>query len=157
VKTTQRISTRTDAAPQIMIAGRSFVAMSDPTAENDVFVRGIIENAGLGTLLKHKGEDASDFARRILGEFALKTDIFVLLGGVLLPAELVDATAWTPEIASETAAFLRKCRDQRDKKEIQSQLAAGIMSFVRAEHVLLRNSPKSSMGNPLQTAVSPEA
>lgn len=112
----------------IVIGGRAFKGAKNSTMEHDVFVQGMIAKAKLGRLEMLSGETPEDFALRIFRRTAINSDVFLLLGGLLLPAELSPAQ-WTEDVAKETAHFLRKLTDDNDKKIVQGQILGAIMGF----------------------------
>jgi hypothetical protein len=112
----------------IVIAGRAFKGAKNSTMEHDVFVQGMIAKAKLGRLEMLAGETPDDFALRIYRRVAFSSDVFLLLGSILFPADL-PAAEWTPQIAEDTAQFLRKLTDEQDKKIVQGQIIGAIMGF----------------------------
>jgi hypothetical protein len=127
----------------IVIAGRGFKAAKNSTLEHDVFVQGMIAKAKLGRLEMLPAETPEDFALRIFRRAAISSDVFLLLGGLLLPVDL-PAGEWTPEVAEQTALFLRKLTDEKDKKVVQGQIIAAIMGFFQKGLAYSVTSPRSS-------------
>lgn len=135
----------------IVIGGRAFKGAKNSTMEHDVFVQGMIAKAKLGRLEMLSGETPEDFALRIFRRAAVNSDVFLLLGGLLLPAELSPAQ-WTEDVARETAHFLRKLTDENDKKIVQGQILGAIMGFFQKGLAYSVISPSYSR----KTAVQPE-
>ena len=126
----------------ITIAGRHFKGASGTTAECDIWNQGLIAKSGLDKLHMMEGESADSFALRVLRTISAGTDIFLLLGGMLLPAES-EACDWSPAMAEETAHFLRKCTKPEDKQAINAQITAAIIGFLQAELISIRLIPRS--------------
>jgi hypothetical protein len=127
----------------ITIGGRAFKGAKNSTMEHDVFVQGMIAKAKLGRLEMLPAETPEDFALRIFRRAAVNSDVFLLLGGLLLPAELQPAQ-WTEDVAKETAHFLRKLTDENDKKIVQGQILGAIMGFFQKGLAYSVTSPSFS-------------
>jgi hypothetical protein len=136
----------------IVIGGRAFKGAKNSTMEHDVFVQGMISKAKLGRLEMLTGETPEDFALRIFRRAAISSDVFLLLGGLLLPVEISPAE-WTEDVAKQTAHFLRKLTDENDKKIVQGQIIAAIMGFFQKGLAYSVTSPSFSRK---ATVVQPE-
>ena len=138
---------------KIKIGGRTFVPVKNSTIEHDFWLMAHIRGAGLDRIAIEEGEAPDDFAMRLLGEVINSGRIFPILGGLFLP-EKISSLDWTPEIADETASFLKKISDPQDKLEIQRQVISLLISFFQSGLASLRNSRKSSGTGPQSTSDS---
>ena len=86
-----------------------------------------------------------------LGEVISSGRIFPILGGLFLP-EKISSLDWTPEVAEETAAFLKKVSDPEDKAQIQRQVISLLISFFQSGLASLTISRKSSGTGPQRSA-----
>jgi hypothetical protein len=127
----------------ITIAGREFKGAKNSTMEHDVFVQGMIARAGLDRLEMKPGETSEDFALRIFRKAAVESDVFLLLGSLLFPADLEPAN-WNPHVAAETAQFLRKLTADEDKKIVRGQIIGALMGFFQSGLAYGVISPNSS-------------
>jgi len=132
---------------KIRIGDRTFVPVNNSTIEHDFWLMAHIRGAGLDRIAIGEGEAPDDFAVRLLGEVIDSGRIFPILGGLFLP-EKIDSFDWTPQVAEETAAFLKKISDPHDKLEIQKQVISLLLSFFQSGLVSLRISRKSSGTGP---------
>ena len=73
--------------------------------------------------------------------------IFKVLGGLFLP-EGISSLDWTPQVAEETASFLKKISDPQDKLEIQRQVISLLIDFFQSGLASLTISRNSSGTNP---------
>ena len=135
---------------KIKIGGQTFVPVKNSTIEHDFWLMAHIRGAGLDRIAIEEVEAPEDFAVRLLGEVINSGRIFPILGGLFLP-EKMSSLDWTPELAEETATFLKKISDPQDKLEIQKQVISLLISFFQSGLVSLRISRKSSGAGP-QTA-----
>lgn len=70
------------------------------------------------------GESARDFAQRLFRQVCVSPPtVFLLLGSLLLPAELPD-TAWTPALAVRTGKFLSQVWDEQEKEILIAALVS---------------------------------
>ncbi len=120
------------ATETITIAGKDYKPAINSTMENDVFNQAMIARAGLDRLKLEAGETPEKFALRVYQNLAADIDVFMLLGGMIIPADK-EPWEWSEEMAANTAMALRKCTDPADKKVIQTQISAAIVGFLRAE------------------------
>lgn len=132
---------------KIKIGGRTFIPVNNSTIEHDFWLMAHIRGAGLDRVVISGGEAPEDFAVRLLGEVIDSGRIFPLLGGLFLP-EGVSSLDWTPETAEETAAFLKKISDPKDKLQIQKQVISLLIDFFQSGLASLRISRKFSETDP---------
>ena len=135
---------------RIKIGGRMFVPVKNSTIEHDFWLMAHIRGAGLDRIAIEEGEPPEDFAVRLLGEVINSGRIFPILGGLFLP-EKISSVDWTPEVAEETASFLKKISDPQDKLEIQRQVISLLISFFQTGLASLTISRKSSGTGPQST------
>jgi hypothetical protein len=112
----------------IRIGGRTFTAVKDSTIEHDFWLMAHIRGAGLDRIEIGLNEPPEDFAVRFLSEVISSGRVFPILGGLFLPED-VSPLAWTPAVAAETEAFLKKISDPADKAVIQQQVVSLLLSF----------------------------
>lgn len=134
---------------KIRIGGRTFVPVKNSTIEHDFWLMAHIRGAGLDRIAIGEDEAPDDFAVRLLGEVIDSGRIFPILGGLFLP-EKTSSLNWTPEVAEETAAFLKKLSDPGDKAQIQQQVVSLLLSFFQSGLASLRISRKSSETSPAE-------
>ena len=127
---------------KIRIGGRTFVPVSNSTIEHDFWLMAHIRGAGLNRIAIGEGEAPEDFAVRMLSEVISSGRIFPILGGLFLP-EKISSLNWTPEVADETAAFLKRISDPDDKGLIQQQVISLLLSFFQSGLASLTISRKS--------------
>jgi hypothetical protein len=138
---------------KIKIGGRMFVPVKNSTIEHDFWLMAHIRGAGLDRIAIEEGEPPEEFAVRLLGEVISSGRIFPILGGLFLP-EKISSLDWTPEVAEETAAFLKKVSDPDDKALIQQQVVSLLISFFQSGLVSLRISQRSLGTGPRSTSDS---
>jgi len=132
---------------KIGIGGRTFVPVRNSTIEHDFWLMAHIRGAGLDRIAIGEGEAPDDFAVRLLGEVIDSGRIFPILGGLFLP-EGTSSLDWTPEVAEETAAFLKRISEPQDKLEVQKQVISLLIDFFQSGLASLRISRKSSGTDP---------
>ena len=132
---------------KIRIGGRTFVPVKNSTIEHDFYLMSHIRGAGLDRIAIGEGEAPDDFAVRLLGEVIDSGRIFKVLGGLFLP-EGVSSLDWTPQLAEETASFLKKISDPQDKLEIQRQVISLLIDFFQSGLASLTISRNSSGTSP---------
>ena len=135
---------------KIKIGGRTFVPVKNSTIEHDFWLMAHIRGVGLDRIAIEENEPPEDFAVRLLNEVINSGRIFPILGGLFLP-EKTSSLDWTPEVAEETAAFLKKISDPADKALIQQQVVSLLLSFFQSGLVSLMISRKSSGTGPQST------
>jgi hypothetical protein len=127
----------------IKIAGRELKPITNSTMRHDIWVQGQLEKSGLTHVAIHERETPEDFAMRIFRQAAMNMDVFLLLGGLLMPAE-ADPATWTVEMAHATAKLLGDVTDPTDKAKVQMQINAALTSFFVTGLSSLMISPRSS-------------
>jgi hypothetical protein len=127
----------------ITIAGRELKPVTNSTMRHDIWVQGQLERSGLTHVAIHPEETPEDLAMRIFRQAAMNMDVFLLLGGLLMPAE-ADPATWTIEMAHATAKLLGDVTDPTDKTKVQMQINAALTSFFVTGLSSLMISPRSS-------------
>lgn len=127
----------------ITVGGKRFKPVTNSTIEQDFWTASKVEEAGLANLVMNEGENPEQFALRILGQAMKSKNVFLMLGGLMMPDDK-EGHEWSPEIATETADFLRKCTDAEDKNIIRRQVVALLLGFMEAGLTFYATSRKSS-------------
>lgn len=127
----------------VTIAGRELKPVTNSTMRHDIWVQGQLEKSGLTHVAIHPEETPEEFAMRIFRQAAMNMDVFLLLGGLLMPAEAEPAT-WTVEMAQATAKLLGDVTDPADKAKVQMQINSALTSFFVTGLSSLMTSPRSS-------------
>lgn len=135
-----------DAVENIRLGGREFRPVVDATIEHDYWLMGLIRRAGISPNMK-AGESPDAFATRITDETLTSGQAFSILSGFLMPAEK-DVCDWTPDMAAETAAFLKRLRAPEDKATIKACTADLLSGFFASGLVALMTSLKSTSNEP---------
>lgn len=112
-----------------LFRGKPFVTITEGTAERDDYVSRLEGRAGLRLAKQLPGESPEDFAQRLLFQLIDADVRFEILGGLLVPKGTADE-AWTPEMAAETAGFLRGASQVEDKAAINTQTLALLADFI---------------------------
>jgi hypothetical protein len=126
------------------IGGRTLQLVGEGTARHDAWVMRQIAACGLNTV-KQQGEEETDeeFQFRLY-KTALQTgDIFMLLGGLLVPVGTAP-TAWTREMATETGNFLGETTDPADKAKLRILLVSALLPFFLSGRRSSKTSPRYS-------------
>src|SRR6266850_4417409 len=138
-------------AKAIELGGRKFRTFTQSTAEHDKWILGVNHRAGLTNPLMYEDEDPEAFARRLHAEVAASGNAFLILGGLLVQLEMQDLD-WTPEIALQTAEFLKKLHDPKDKTKMDVILMVALRDFFERGLSSPRISRSASMAPERQPA-----
>ncbi|OQB24232.1 MAG: hypothetical protein BWY10_02629 [Chloroflexi bacterium ADurb.Bin180] len=138
------------------IGGRKFQQIEDWTVEQDWWLMQRIRAAGLDSI-GVRSERPDDIAISIseaieakLAESGLTVD---LLGGLLVP-EGMSPDAWTPAMAEETAAFLKRQRGREAREAVRNLAVWALVHFFANGLVSFKISPTpSSVSDGPQTQV----
>jgi len=147
----------------VEIGGRKFQQIEDWTVEQDWWLMQRIRAAGLDTIGVASGRP-DDIAEAIaeaieakLADSGLTVD---LLGGLLVP-EGMSPDAWTPAMAEETAAFLKRQRGREAREAVRNLAVWALVHFFANGLVSFKISPalSSVSGGPREAveAVNPGA
>ena len=145
------------------IGGRKFQRIEDWTVEQDWWLMKRIREAGLDTI-SVPSERPDDIAAAMseaieakLAESGLTVD---LLGGLLIPSG-TSPEAWTPAMAEETAAFLKRQRGREAREAVRNLAVWALVHFFANGLVSFKISPalSSVSGGPREAveAVNPGA
>jgi hypothetical protein len=113
---------------KIELGGRVYVPVKNSTIEHDFWLMGQIRAAGLDEVHVRPDERPEDFALRLLRDVINSGRIFLLLGGLLIPASATSED-WTPELAVETAGALKKLTAPEDKEKLKEQVISLLIGF----------------------------
>lgn len=127
----------------IRLGGRDFVPVLLSTIEHDYWLMATVRAAGLDQITKADSESPEDFVHRILHEVIVSGEAFNLLGGLLIDA-VMPVQAWTPDIAMQTADFIKHLTAPEDKAAVQAQMIALLLGFFENGLTSVMISPKSS-------------
>jgi hypothetical protein len=127
----------------ITINGKNFKPVTNSTMRHDIWVQGQIEKTGVMHIAIWEGELPEEYAMRVFRQAAMNGDVFLLLGGLLMPAEL-DPVSWTMEMAEATAKHLGNVTSDTDKAIVQMQINSALTSFFVTGLSSLMISPRSS-------------
>lgn len=129
----------------ITLGGRKFKPCTNSTIEHQYVTMDRIRAAGLDVLDYTPGTDPDTFVAGLLGRLAHRGAIFELLGCMLIPAELTGAD-WTPELADETAHFIKRLTSAEDKQTVQAHVVSLLIDFFQAGLASLTTFPSYSQG-----------
>jgi hypothetical protein len=140
----------------VEIGGRKFQQIEDWTVEQDWWLMQRIRAAGLGTIgvgSERPDDIATAMSEAIeakLAESGLTVD---LLGGLLVP-EGMSPDAWTPAMAEETAAYLKRQRGREAREAVRNLAVWALVHFFANGLVSFKISPTpSSVSDGPQTQV----
>jgi hypothetical protein len=134
----------TDDAKIVRLGGRDWKPVVDSTIEHDYWLMGHIRRAGIDEVVIDEDETPDEFVLRFLRETINAGVVFILLGGALMPADK-SAVDWTPQMAEDTAAFMKRLTDPQDKQTVHNQVVSLISGFFVQGLISLRTSPRSSL------------
>jgi hypothetical protein len=131
-----------------VLGGRAFLPLRESTVEQDFRFLALVGRARIDEVVMQPGERPEAFARRLLEATIESGVILDLLGCLLIPVELAPGDrdpgeVWTPEIGQETALFLGRLRDPKDKAEVRGLVLSLLVSFFESGIVSLWTSPTS--------------
>ncbi len=125
------------------IGGKTFQLAGEGTARHDVWVMRQIAACGLNTVIQRDNETDDEFTYRLYLTALQTGDIFLLLGGLLVP-EGTEPLKWNPEMAAKTAQFLADITDAGDKAKLRILLASALMPFFVGGRRSSKTSPRFS-------------
>jgi hypothetical protein len=128
---------------QLKIGGRTFQVTGESTARHDMWTMRQIAACGLNVVNQAEGETEEAFIYRLYMTALQTGDVFLLLGGLLIP-EGMDPLKWTPETAAATANFLASLTASEDKGKLRILLASALMPFFMGGHRSSMTSRNSS-------------
>jgi hypothetical protein len=122
--------------------GAAYRVLERRTMENDTTCMGLIRSARLDAVILEEGEAAEDFAARMVFKAMTASELYDLLGCLMVPAAMADLD-WTPDIMRSTGAALRKVSDEAEKRQLTSLVLGLVNGFFRGGLLSLRTSRKS--------------
>jgi hypothetical protein len=125
----------------VVIAGVEYKPVTNSTMKHDIWTQAQIQRAGLDRVNIGKSESPDDFAARIFREAVTNGDVFLLLGGLLMPA---DADKWTVTLAEKTAVALEEVTAPEDKAAVQACVLSALTGFFVTGLASLMISPSFS-------------
>lgn len=134
---------RDEMPEHITLGGRQFKHCQNSTIEHDYVTMDRFSAAGLAVIDMPEGSTPHAFVSELVSRAIRTGQLFPLLACMLIPADL-DDTDWTPSIAAETEAHLRKLSTPEDKQTLQGQVAGMFASFFQTGLTTLRTFPKFS-------------
>ncbi|WP_263418670.1 hypothetical protein [Terriglobus albidus] len=140
----------------IVVRGRKYKHIGESTLRHDIFTEAQMLKAGVSRMELMPGESADEFAQRLLRTAYANTDIFLLLGCLLIPEEM-KSLDWTEETAKETALFLGAVVDKEDKLTVRAQVVSAFQGFIEAGLVSLTLSASASLAETAAPGVQTEA
>ena len=133
-----------------MLGGRRFVEVGESTVEHDDWFMTRREQVGLDVIEKPDDEDPELFARRLLSQARPVANELI---GCLIVPEGKSGLDWTPEMALETAGFLRDLHTPEDKRIRDSLICSMFIHFFADGLSYLVRSRGSSAAQPDAAAV----
>lgn len=127
----------------IRLGGREFQPVVDGTIEHDYWLMGLIRRAGIDRCVIEDGESPDEFAIRLMRELVNSGHAFSILSGVMMPADR-EVCDWTPAMAADTEAFLKRLTAPEDKQTLNACTASLLAGFFVNGLATLRTSPKYS-------------
>ena len=120
-----------------------FRIMSTRTIEADIYLTNLLRAAGAELALTEalRANEAPD--SRIFRAVSGSGKLFDILAGALVPED-VDSLAWTPEIARETAAKLKRVTSDNGKRALTLAVVPLVTGFFLNGLHSLVTSPNSS-------------
>ena len=130
------------------LAGRKMLVLDEGTVQHDIFLTALLKRSGVGNVVKNPDEDPLDYAHRLIDEALASGLILEILGGLLIPEDLLHGQdpidVWTPQIAQQTTAFLGSLRERADKDQIRGLVLTALVGFIRGGAVSLMSFATSS-------------
>ena len=131
------------------IGGKTFQLAGEGTARHDVFTMRQIAACGVNAVAQRDGETDDEFTYRLYLTALQTGDIFLLLGGLLVPVGTVPM-GWSEAIAKETAEFIANITDPGDKAKVRILLASALTPFFfggrRSSKTSRNSSPRPGSG-----------
>ena len=125
------------------IGGKTFQLAGEGTARHDMWCMRQIAACGLNTVAQRENENDDEFTYRLYLTALQTGDIFLLLGGLLVP-DGTQPLQWNPEMAAKTAQFLADLTDAGDKAKLRILLASALMPFFAGGRRSSKTSPRFS-------------
>lgn len=126
-----------------VINGKTYKPITNSTLRHDTWTQAQILRSGLDRMEMRSGETPDAYALRVYREAALTGDVFLLLGGLIMPVE-IECVDWSVKIAEQTAEALAAVTSTEDKATVRGYLFSAIMGFLAAGLSYLMTSPSYS-------------
>jgi|SRR6185312_10974567 len=126
---------------EITIEGKRFVPMQNGTFAHDIWLTRKIREAGLSDITLGADETQEKFIERIAISAYESGIALLLMGGLLIPADM-EPRQWSPELAEQTAAFFGEVTDPESKQVLRTQIASALFYFFASALASSRTSPK---------------
>ena len=136
------------------IGGKTFQLAGEGTARHDVYSMRQIAACGLNMVAQRDGETDDEFTYRLYLTALQTGDIFLLLGGLLVPVG-TGPSEWSEGMARETADHIANITDPGDKAKVRILLASALTPFFvggRRSSKTSRNSSPHPGSDPAHTA-----
>ena len=124
--------------------GRKFAVIECGTVKHDYWLMKQIREAGIESVDFPADRDMVHMVDALIDRVLASGAAMVLLGGLIMPAEM-KVTEWTPAIAAEMTAFLESLTATADKELVRGLVAQAMVGFFRSALVSLRTSRTSSL------------
>jgi hypothetical protein len=121
---------RRSSSPPIELGGRRFRAVDIMTVAHDAFFIARCRFAGLDAIPMIEGETAEQYAVRLLTTLMGSPTVLEIVGALVVPEALEDS-AWTPQMASDTAAFVGSLTGDVDKAQVRFILLSVLVPFLQ--------------------------
>lgn len=131
----------------ITLGGRKFRPVVQGSIANDCWTMGRIQRAGLTSVPRAENQSAESWARDVLAAVMESGRLLELLGGLLVPVEIEDS-AWSEDLARQTAAFIGGLTAPDDKATVQALTLSVLLPFFESELASSRSSAASLTPGP---------
>lgn len=127
----------TEKRERHVLGGRAFLVVQEGTVEQELEFAALIKLAGLDNVIMEEGETTDALALRLFSAAIENRTVFRMIGALLVPEELVNTRDgdpgddWSTEIGEQTADFVRRLTDPRDKAHVKSLVMSLLIPFVR--------------------------
>lgn len=115
----------------IILRGRRYRAVQQPTLRHQVFMSEVEKAAGLTKPELEPGEQPDDFALRLVHRANDAGVLYLMLGAMLVPEELQDLD-WRPEMARETAELVANLQDPEEVSRVHRFIGEALLPFMTA-------------------------
>jgi hypothetical protein len=113
----------------IRISGRDFRFVGDDIESSHYhWVIAYLWPCKVEQVVRHACENDDAYALRIYTRIAQHPEFFKMLGGLIVPAELLEVE-WSPWVAIDTGKFLSEISDIRERVAFTRQAVDAVISF----------------------------
>ncbi len=128
------------------LGGKTYQSVTESTVQQDHHYMRLIRSAGID-VTKAESESYDEYGQRVLAELTDSGAALPVLGCLMVP-EGTPATAWTPEMAEETAKRLGQLTGPEDKAHLNNLILSVLISFF--ESGLASSSPSATFSRNLR-------